>query len=408
MNFHTATPIQEKAIPIILDGKDLIGVAQTGTGKTAAFMLPVLNMLLDHPRSKHVQALILVPTRELAMQIDKAIEAYAYFTGTSSVAVYGGGDGKDFNREKTAFTGGVDIVIATPGRLIAHMNLGYVNFTKLRFLILDEADRMLDMGFQADLNKIIGSTNGDRQTLLFSATMSPTVAKLAKSLMRNPETVNMGMAKPAEGVTQSVYLVSEDQKMPLVTKILKENTGKSTIVFSSTKITVTKLFQRLKAKGLSVDRISSDLEQSEREEVLMRFRNRQVDVLVATDVMSRGIDIDGIDIVINYDLPRDAEDYVHRVGRTARAERKGEAITLVSAEENYKFRRIETLIGSEIPRKALPEEIGTSPAPRAPRSHTTGSKPRQGRPEGKGKGSFRDKRNKPKGPGSGPGKERKV
>jgi superfamily II DNA/RNA helicase len=387
MNFREATPIQEQSIPIILEGKDLVGIAQTGTGKTAAFVLPLLDRLLELGPAKNPQALILVPTRELAIQIDTAIEAYAYFTGASSVAVYGGGDGKDFNREKTALTGGVDVVIATPGRLIAHMNMGYVNFKEIQFLVLDEADRMLDMGFLPDLNKIIQSTNPNRQTLLFSATMPPTVFTLAKKLMKDPETVNIALSKPAEGVTQGAYIVREEQKVPLITKILKEATGKSVLVFCSTKQNVSKVYSKLKSKGLSVGKISSDLDQTEREETLKLFRNRQVDIIVATDVVSRGIDIDGIELVINFDLPRDAEDYVHRVGRTARAARKGEALTLVGEREQTGFGRIEALIGSEVNKLPVPEEFGPTPPYQPGRGGNRG-----GRPGGK-KGSWKGKRN---------------
>jgi superfamily II DNA/RNA helicase len=369
LNFKTATPIQAQAIPLILQGRDLIGVAQTGTGKTAAFVLPVIDLILDEPNVRHTQALIIVPTRELALQINKAIEAYSYFTGTSSIAVYGGGSGADFAQEKTAITQGVDIIIATPGRLISHMNMGYVNFSKLRFLVLDEADRMLDMGFQPDLLRIIETTNRNRQTLLFSATMPQGVLKLAKTLLRDPATISIALSKPAEGVAQSAYMASDNQKMQLMTEILAGREGQRIIVFASTKSAVSKLYQKLKGKNYNVAQISSDLEQDEREQVMLAFRNRVTDIIVATDVLSRGIDIDGIDLVVNYDIPRDAEDYVHRIGRTARAERKGEAITLVSPEDGYKFKKIEKLIGKEVPKMPLPEGISPAQQPSAPRSH---------------------------------------
>ncbi len=358
LNFKTATPIQAQAIPHILQGRDLIGIAQTGTGKTAAFVLPIIDLILDEPDYRQTQALIVVPTRELALQINKAIEAYSYFTGTSSIAIYGGGSGADFAQEKTALLGGVDIVIATPGRLISHMNMGYVNFSKLRFLVLDEADRMLDMGFQPDLLRIIGITSKDRQTLLFSATMPQGVLRLAKTLLHDPVTVSIALSKPAEGVTQTAYLASDSQKIALMSHILSGREGQRIIVFASTKQAVSKLFQKLKSKQYNVAQVSSDLEQDEREQVMLSFRNRVVDIIVATDVLSRGIDIDGIDLVVNYDIPRDAEDYVHRIGRTARAERKGEAITLVSPEENYKFKKIEKLIGREVDKVPLPASIG--------------------------------------------------
>ncbi|MCC6600095.1 MAG: DEAD/DEAH box helicase [Crocinitomicaceae bacterium] len=361
MRFDTPTPIQEQAVPIILEGKDLIGIAQTGTGKTAAFVLPVLNKLLEMPYEYHTKALIVVPTRELALQIDQAVEAYSYYTGASSIAIYGGGDGADFTREKNAIEAGVDIIIATPGRLLSHINLGYVNFSKLNFLILDEADRMLNMGFYPDLMRIIRHTNPERQSLLFSATMPDEVFRLAKQLLRSPETVNIALSKPADGVEQGAYIIFSDQKIPLVSSILTKAEGKSVIVFASTRQNVSKLFNVLHRKGLNVGQISSDLEQTERERMMLGFRNRQIDILVATDVVSRGIDVDGIDLVINFDVPVDAEDYVHRVGRTARAAKKGSAITLVSTDEQNKFRRIETLIGAEINKLEVSQEFGPTP-----------------------------------------------
>lgn len=358
LNFKTATPIQEQAIPLILEGKDLIGIAQTGTGKTAAFVLPIIQKILESNESHYTQALIIVPTRELAAQIDQAIAAYSYFAGISSIAIYGGGGGKDFAQGKEAITGGADIIIATPGRLLAHMNLGYVNFSRLRFLVLDEADRMLDMGFLPDLEKIIKTLNPKRQSLLFSATMPHGVMKLAKTLLHNPVTVSIALSKPAEGVSQAAYLVHERQKLPLIADILKDKTGQRILVFCSSKLAVGALYRQLKAKGLNVGQISSDLEQEEREKVMLAFRNRQVDILVATDVLSRGIDVEGIDMVINYDVPRDAEDYVHRIGRTARAARKGAALTLVSHTDLVRLKRIEKLIGKEVPKIPVPAHIG--------------------------------------------------
>lgn len=358
LNFTTATPIQEQAIPLILEGKDLIGTAQTGTGKTAAFVLPVLNQILESGEANYTQALVLVPTRELAVQIEKVVEAYSYFTGVSAMAIYGGGDGKSFAQEKIAITGGADMLVATPGRLIAHINLGYVNFSRLRFLILDEADRMLDMGFQADLMKIISKTNPQRQTLLFSATMPHTVLRFAKTLLRNPATINIAVSKPAEGVTQVAYVVNDRQKLPLIVDLLKDTSGQRILVFGSTKQSVSTLHQKLKAKGLPVAYISSDLEQDEREQVMLDFRNRKLDILVATDVLSRGIDVDGIDMVVNYDVPRDAEDYVHRIGRTARAARTGTALTLISPTDQIKFKRIEAFIGKEVDKLPVPKHLG--------------------------------------------------
>lgn len=363
MNFKAATPIQEQAIPVILSGKDLIGIAQTGTGKTAAFTLPILNMIMEHGHDTFTQALIIVPTRELALQIDQAVEAYSYFTGTSSVAIYGGGDGQDFYQEKMAIMNGVDIIIATPGRLISHMHAGHVDFSKLRFLILDEADRMLDMGFQPDLFRIIRTLNPERQTLMFSATMPPGIATLAQTFLKDPERINIAISKPAEGVKQGAYVVFEEQKINLITDILRheDRSDQSIIVFCSRKNAVTSLYQKLKNSGISTGRISSDLEQTEREEVMLQFRNKKINVLVATDVISRGIDIEGIDMVMNYDVPKDAEDYVHRIGRTARAQRKGEAITFISPQDQVGFNRIEKLIGNTVEKLPVGEKYGPVP-----------------------------------------------
>lgn len=363
MNIETATPIQKQAIPLLLEGKDLIGIAQTGTGKTAAFLLPVLNMIMDNQETGYTQALIIVPTRELALQIDQAVEAFSYFTGTSSMAIYGGGDGMDFSQEKQAILKGVDIIIATPGRLISHMHGSYTDFSKLRFLILDEADRMLDMGFHPDLTRIVRGLNESRQTLMFSATMPPAIGKLAKTFMKDPVRVNIAISKPAEGVKQGAYVVYEEQKPNLILQLLKaeQRQDHCVIVFCSRKQAVSELYKRLHRENLNVGRISSDLEQTEREEVMQKFRNRQIHILVATDVISRGIDIDGIDMVVNYDVPRDAEDYVHRVGRTARAQREGEAITLISPADQGSFSRIEQLIEKVVDKYPLPENLGTAP-----------------------------------------------
>lgn len=382
LNFKTATPIQEKAIPVILEGKDLIGIAQTGTGKTAAFVLPIIHKILESNEANYTQALIIVPTRELAMQIDQAIAAYSYFTDISSIAVYGGGGGKDFAQGKEAITSGTDIIIATPGRLLAHINLGYVNFSRLRFLVLDEADRMLDMGFMPDLAKIIKTLNPQRQSLLFSATMPQGVMKLAKTLLRNPVTVSIALSKPAEGVSQGAYMVNDRQKLPLIADILKDRTGQRILIFCSSKIAVGQLYQQLKSRGLPIARISSDLEQEEREQVMLAFRNRQTDILVATDVLSRGIDIDGIDLVVNYDVPRDAEDYVHRIGRTARAARKGAALTLVSHADLVRFKRIEKLIGNEVPKIPVPPHIGSG---EERDRHRSRRKPQKAKPISTGK-----------------------
>lgn len=402
LNFKTATPIQEQAIPHILEGRDLIGTAQTGTGKTAAFVLPIMHMILNSGEYDYTQALIIVPTRELAVQIEKAIQAYGYFSDISSLAVYGGGGGKDFAQGRDALQKGADIVIATPGRLLSHMNLGYVDFSRLRFLILDEADRMLDMGFMPDLNRIIKTLNPNRQSLLFSATMPHGVMKLAKTMLKNPVTVSIALSKPAEGVTQGVYLLHDRQKIPLIAELLKDRSGQMTLVFCSSKLAVNELYKKLKARNLAVERISSDLEQEEREKVMLAFRNQQIDILVATDVLSRGIDIDGIDLVINFEAPRDAEDYVHRIGRTARAKRKGTALTLINHADLHRLKRIEKLISAQIPRLPLPPGLPEAPA----EPERSGRPPRHGKPRQEGpnkegqkpKRHFHQKKKKPQGP----------
>lgn len=361
MNIHTPTPIQNESIPHILSGKDVIGIAQTGTGKTAAFVLPMIHRILLHRVEGKSSALVIVPTRELALQIDQAVEAYSYFTGVSSVAIYGGGDGDAFNQEKRAITSGVDIIIATPGRLISHMNVGYVDFSELQFFVLDEADRMLDMGFAPDLNRITRVLNPNRQNLLFSATMPDGVMALARNLLKSPITVNIALSKPADGVTQGAYVLREDQKLPVIDMVLRDRKEGCIVVFGSTRQNVQNIYQDLKRKRYSVAMMSSDLEQAEREKVMLDFRSRKINILVATDVISRGIDIDIIDCVINYDVPGDAEDYVHRIGRTARAQRKGEAFTLIGPKEQSKFGRIELLIGQEVNKLSIPVELGEQP-----------------------------------------------
>lgn len=354
LNYSKATPIQEQAIPLILQGRDLIGCAQTGTGKTAAFILPIINEIIESGESGYTQALIIVPTRELANQIDQVVEAFAYFTGVSSMAIYGGGDGKSFDREKTAIQAGTDILIATPGRLIAHIQLGYVKFRKIRFLVLDEADRMLDMGFQPDILKIIGETNPERQSLLFSATMPDGIRRMAKTILRNPEMINIALSKPAAGVTQRVCFAEDEQKIKVLADILKGRDGQRIIIFASSRASVSKLYRRLSDKKFNIHMVSSDLEQEAREKAMLDFRNRAVDILVATDVLSRGIDVDDIEMVVNFDVPHDAEDYVHRVGRTARAGRTGEALTFVTGRERRKFLSIERLIGQQVQRLEVP------------------------------------------------------
>lgn len=361
MGFTTATPIQTASIPPILEGRDVIGIAQTGTGKTAAFLIPVMHKLLQIPDRKGIGALIIVPTRELAVQIDQAFEGLSYYTGLSSMAIYGGGDGAEFKQEKKALVQGTDIIIATPGRMLSHLNLGYVPLAELPVLILDEADRMLDMGFFNDITRIINATNPKRQTLFFSATMPDKILMLTKQILNNPFTVNIALSKPADGVVQGAYCVFDKQKDDLIVHILKEDDWKSVIVFASTKKSVSDVDRHLRRNGINSRAISSDLDQKEREEVLLGFRNRKIPILVATNVVARGIDVDDIEMVVNYDVPRDAEDYVHRIGRTARAQRTGVGITLVSPQEQTQFYRIEQLIGQTIEKREVPEKLGPTP-----------------------------------------------
>ncbi len=362
MGFEEATPIQEQAIPAIKQHKDLIACAQTGTGKTAAFILPVLDELAKE-NSHKTKVLVIVPTRELALQIDQQIQGFAYFTPVESMAIYGGGTGSEWDQQKRALTSGTEIIVATPGKLISHLNMGYVKFDEVKYLILDEADRMLDMGFYDDIQKIITYLPKERQTLMFSATMPPKIKQLAAKALKNPVEITIGMSKPAEGVLQAAYLVYENQKTPLIINLIADKPDvKSILIFSSTKKKVNDIVRGLRGKGFNVEGISSDLEQSKREEVLRGFRSKRTRVLVATDVLSRGIDIKDIDIVINYDVPGDAEDYVHRVGRTARAATSGLAITLISENDMRSFRQIEELIGSEVMKLPLPAGLGEGPA----------------------------------------------
>ncbi len=361
MGFNKATPIQEQAIPLILQNKDLIACAQTGTGKTAAYVLPVLNKIIN-TETRHLNTLILVPTRELAIQIDQQIEGFAYFIAVSSIPVYGGGDGSVWEQQKKALKEGADIVIATPGRLIAQLTSGVMNLSHLQHLILDEADRMLDMGFYDDIIRIIKYLPKNRQTLLFSATMPPKIRTLANTILQDPEQISIAISKPAEGINQQAYMTYDAQKLPLVKGILEEAKGRSSIVFASTKENVKKLYSELRRGGFSVKAFHSDLEQAEREEILREYRSRRLDIIIGTDILSRGIDVEGISLVINYDVPPDPEDYVHRIGRTARAETTGTAITFINEKDQAKFYRIEKLIDKEVPKLTLPAELGEGPA----------------------------------------------
>ncbi len=362
MGFDKPTPIQEQAIPIILDHHDIIGCAQTGTGKTAAYLLPVIQHIVDSS-PQHINTLIIAPTRELAQQIDQQMEGFAYFTPVSSIAIYGGRDGASFVREKEALTKGADIIITTPGKFLQHLNLGYVDLSQLRHFILDEADRMLDMGFFEDIVRIASQLPEKRQTLLFSATMPPKIRVMAQKILKDPKQINIAMSKPAEGVFQAAFYTYNHQKVPLIEHLLMAKNITSAIVFCSTKKSVKEIEQALKGIALNVRSIHSDLEQAEREKVLLSFRNKQTQVLVATDIVARGIDIEDIELIINYNVPRDAEDYVHRVGRTARAESTGIAFTFINDDDRYKFRNIEKLVGRTISKGQLPEHLGPGPDP---------------------------------------------
>ncbi len=378
MGFNKPTPVQEGTIPLVLSGRDIIACAQTGTGKTAAYILPILNKII-HSEKRHLNTLVIAPTRELALQIDQQVEGFGYFLGVSSIPVYGGGDGATWDQQRRALEQGAEIIIATPGRLIALLAGGTIDFSHLQHLVLDEADRMLDMGFFDDIVKIISYLPQQRQTLLFSATMPPKIRTLAGKILKNPSEINIAISKPAEGIVQQAYFVYDHQKNSLLKKILKEADVQSVIVFSNSKENVKRLGSELKRAGLLAQSFHSDLEQGEREQILNQFRNRQLKILIGTDILSRGIDVEGIGLVVNYDTPHDAEDYVHRVGRTARAERTGVAITFVNEKDQQKFFRVEKLIGREVSRLQVPEELGESPGvnPRSAKPRRSFSKGRK-------------------------------
>jgi superfamily II DNA/RNA helicase len=384
-NYENATPVQEQVIPPILEGKDVIASAQTGTGKTAAFLLPVMNRLLANHVDGQVGALIIVPTRELAIQISQHIEGLSYFTNLSSIAIYGGNDAQNFVAEKKALQMGADIIVCTPGRMIAHLNMGYVNMKGLQFLILDEADRMLDMGFQDDLNKIIKTLPEKRQNLLFSATMPTKIRQLARAILHEPVEINIAISKPPEKIVQKAFIVYEPQKMPLLKKLLRETPYKNALVFCSRKQTVKEVRRELVRAGFNIEEIHSDLEQSQRESVLGAFASGRIPLLVATDILSRGIDIDTIDLVVNFDIPGDGEDYVHRIGRTARAEADGVAYTLVSEKEQNKFHQIEQLLEKTVDKGEVPKELGPTPEynPRTRHHHGGNRDNRGGNPKKK-------------------------
>lgn len=382
MNFSEMTPVQEHAIPEILAGRDLIACAQTGTGKTAAFLLPLIHNLLIKPRSDSaVNAIIMSPTRELAMQIDQQMEGFSYFVPVTSVAIYGGDGAENWTQQRTALQKGADVIIATPGRLISHLNLSEIDLSQVKYFILDEADRMLDMGFNEDILNIANRLPKERQTVMFSATMPPKIRQLAKSLMVDPKEIHLAISRPPETIMQTAYICEESQKNGIIKHLFTDTPPNKVIVFSGSKIKVKELTRTFRSMGISVAEMHSDLEQKERNEVMLDFKNSRVNMLIATDIVSRGIDIDDITLVINYDVPYEVEDYVHRIGRTARAGEEGMSITFVGVEEQFRFKKIEDFLGKEIFKIPLPEGLGEAPTYNP-----------QSRSRSRGKGNFRRSR----------------
>ena len=390
MRFEECTPIQEKSIPLLLEGRDLIAVAQTGTGKTAAYLLPILNKLSEggYP-SDAINCIVMAPTRELAQQIDQQMEGFSYFMPVSSVAVYGGNDGILFEQQKKGLTLGADVVIATPGRLIAHLSLGYVDLSHVSFFILDEADRMLDMGFYDDIMQIVSYLPKERQTIMFSATMPAKIQQLAQNILHDPAEVKLAVSKPADKIVQAAYICHEGQKLGIIQSLFAEQVPERVIIFASSKLKVKEVTKALKRMNLNVGEMHSDLEQAEREDVMYRFKSGQINILVATDIVARGIDIDDIRLVINYDVPHDNEDYVHRIGRTARANNEGVALTFVNEQEQGKFHNIEKFLEKDIYKIPLPEELG--PAPEYKPAERRKSNGKSGRRNG-GRGNNKDRR----------------
>ena len=394
MNFQEMTPVQEHTIPVILEGRDIIGCAQTGTGKTAAYTLPLLNRLLIEGNEDNViKSVIIVPTRELAQQIDQQFQGFSYYLPVSTTVVYGGGDGKGWDVQKRGMLMGSDVVIATPGRMISHIQNSGIDLSHVECLILDEADRMLDMGFSEDIMKIVSYMPKDRQTIMFSATLPPKIREMARTILRNPAEVNIAISKPNEAIDQSAYVCYENQKLGIIREMFAEPTDSKTIIFSSSKLKVKELAHTLKRMKLDVAAMHSDLEQAQREEVMLNFKNNKVKILVATDIVARGIDIEDIGLVLNYDVPHDPEDYIHRIGRTARAAATGSAVTFVSEEEQGKFHQIEKFIERDIRKAELPESVGEGPkyAPDENRGRFGRGGRSGGRSGGRGRGGRGDR-----------------
>lgn len=362
MHFDECTPIQEATIPPVMEGRDLLACAQTGTGKTAAYLLPVINMLADgkYPQNA-VNCIVMSPTRELAQQIDRQLQGFAYFMPVSSIAIYGGTDGFTYDQQRKGLKMGADVVIATPGRLLAHLNMGYVDLSNVSFFILDEADRMLDMGFYDDIMQIFSHLPKNVQVLLFSATMPVKIQQMADKILKNPVEIKLAVSKPAEKIDQNVYICYETQKAPILKKLFSENIPQRVIIFSSSKLKVKNLARELRNGKFKVGEMHSDLDQNKREDVMLDFKSGKLNVIVATDIISRGIDIDDIEMVVNYDVPREAEDYVHRIGRTARANRTGKAITFASPEDFIRLAGIERQLEMEIPRAKISPDFGDTP-----------------------------------------------
>lgn len=367
MHFEECTPVQEKAIPPAIKGRDIMAVAQTGTGKTAAYLLPVIERLINenYPQDR-VNCVVMAPTRELAQQIDRQLQGFSYYLPVTSLPVYGGTDGITYEQQRKGLKNGADIIIATPGRLLTHLNMGYVDLSKVSFFILDEADRMLDMGFLDDILKIISKLPGSRQTMMFSATMPDNIKKLADKILVNPVEIRLSVSKPADKITQGAYLCYEKQKLKLLKDLFDKKFPQKVIVFASSKQKVKELSWELKKKKYKIAEMHSDLEQKQREDVMLDFKSGKINVIVATDIISRGIDVDNIETVINYDVPKEAEEYVHRVGRTARADREGEALTFINEKEVGKFMAIESLLGKEVPKIPLPEGFSEGPQYKKP------------------------------------------
>lgn len=386
MHFDECTPIQEQTIPAVLEGNDLLACAQTGTGKTAAYLLPVINSLADGGfPSDAVNCVVMAPTRELAQQIDRQLQGFAYFMPVSSIAIYGGTDGFTYDQQRKGLKSGADVVIATPGRLLAHLSMGYVDLSKVSFFILDEADRMLDMGFYDDIMQIYSHLPKNVQVLMFSATMPPKIQQMANKILKNPVEIKIAVSKPAEKIKQSVYVCYEPQKLPILKRIFEVNPPQRVIIFSSSKLKVKNLARELRKSRYKIAEMHSDLDQTQRDNVMLDFKSGKTHVIVATDILARGIDIDDIEMVINFDVPREAEDYVHRIGRTARANREGEAVTFVSPDEMFRLRKIERLLEKEIPREQVPAEFGEAPVSGGGESHGK-DRGRKKVSDGKGRG----------------------